>query len=106
MRKFCKAVILVASIWLSSQHTLCLLQFVSCCYVKDHEQKQLGVGKGLFGLSFHVTSIIEEGSEVKNLSRNLEAGTELEAMQESCLLACLPWYYISELGPPMSFINQ
>lgn len=54
------------------------------------------------GLHFLPHSIIE-GHEGRNFIRNLEAGTELEAIDESCLLACsqtlqLPFLHLAR--PP------
>lgn len=42
--------------------------------------------KDLFGLHFHV-SLISEASQ----GRNLESGTEADALEEGCLPACSSW---------------
>jgi hypothetical protein len=53
----------------------------------------VGVGAwGLSGLHFHITVHHQKGSgqELKQ-GRNLEAGTDAEAMEGWCSLACSPW---------------
>jgi hypothetical protein len=45
-------------------------------------------GKGLFSLLFHITVHHQRKSgQELNQNRNLEAGTNAEAMEEYCLLA-------------------
>jgi hypothetical protein len=57
--------------------------------VKRHDQSKLG-GKGLFGLHFHIAvhSPRKSGQELAQ-SRNLEAGTEAEAMEGVLLMGLL-----------------
>jgi hypothetical protein len=62
--------------------------------IKHYDQKQLGEERVYFILSLQSTV---EGSQ----GRNLEAGTEAEAMEECCFLACSSrLYYTTQDHPP------
>jgi hypothetical protein len=65
--------------------TMCLRIII--VVMKRHDQKQLGA-EGLFGLHLHiaVSSLKEVGTGTKT-GRNLEAGTDAEAMGGGCLCA-------------------
>lgn len=64
-----------------------------------------------------------KGSWTGTQDRILEEGTEMETMEECCLLVCSPWFVLpvfvynlqlptqggtihSDLGPPISVIDQ
>jgi hypothetical protein len=49
-------------------------------------------GKALFSLCFHITVHHQRQSGQELIqSRNLEAGTDAEVMEECCLLVCSLW---------------
>lgn len=60
-------------------------------YVKHRNQSHLWGNGAYFGLHFHV--IVQQGKAGQGLKtgRNLEAGTELETVEQGCLLACSSW---------------
>lgn len=60
---------------------------VSIAMMKHPDQKQLEEERVSLGLHF---SIRKSGQELKQ-GRNLKAGTDVEAMEECCLLACSSW---------------
>ena len=70
---------------------------VSIAVMKHHGQKASWEGKGLFGLHFCIAVHHQRkaGQELKQ-NRNLEAGTEAEAMEGSCLfpMACSACFLI------------
>lgn len=80
-------------------------------------------GEKMVSLEYSSQSqLIMKRSQGRNSSRNLESGTEVDAMEEHCLLGCSAWHYqpayttpdhlsrggttYSMLGPPTSIINQ
>ena len=52
---------------------------------RNDERKRLGWDKVYFAYISRLQSIIE-----RSQGRNLEAGTDVEAMEKCCLLACCP----------------
>lgn len=70
-------------------------RWFSCSHGKHHDQKQLAEEKAYLPY----TSISKEQG------RNLKAGTEEEAMEEHCLLACSSWVgqfaFLHNAGPPV-----
>jgi hypothetical protein len=68
----------------------CLSQgFYSC--TKLHDQEVSWGGKDLFSLYFHIAVHHQRksGLELKQV-RNLKAGYDVDAMEECCLLDCIP----------------
>lgn len=59
-----------------------------CCCGKDHDQKELGEHRVLFGLLIQSHSLLME-AKIDTKDINLEAGTEAEVMEKHCLMACL-----------------
>ena len=66
-----------------------VLDRVSIAAMKLHDQKASSRGKGLFSLYIGVYHQRKSGQELK-WSKILEAGTDAEAMEGFCLLACSP----------------
>jgi hypothetical protein len=69
-----------------------ILVRVAIAVMKHYDQSKLGrKGKDLFDLLFYIIvhHQMMSGQELKQ-DRNLETGTDEEAMQECCLLACIP----------------
>lgn len=63
--------------------------------------------RAYFSLLFHIT-VWQRGKSRNELKpdRNLKVGTETDAMEGHCLLACSACSVHSELGPPTFSINQ
>jgi hypothetical protein len=61
--------------------------------MKHHSQKQLGEDRVYLAYTF-TSLLIIKGSQDRNsdLGRNLKAGTDAEAMEGCCLLACFSWF--------------
>jgi hypothetical protein len=76
---------------------------VSVAVIKHSGQKKLGKERLYLAYTFSVQSIAE-GSQENNSGRNLEAGSEAEAMEECCFLAGFPWLgqlaFLDNLGSP------
>ena len=68
-----------------------ILGWVSIAVVKHHDQKQLGKKRFCFSIKFsgHTPSL--RGDRAGTQGRSLESGTEAEAVEEDCLLACSSW---------------
>ena len=82
---------------LSQPHPTTLVQIpalvrVTMAAKKQHDQKAKWGGKGLFNLYFLIATHYQKksGQELKQ-GRNLEAGTDAEAVEECCFLAWSPW---------------
>jgi hypothetical protein len=60
--------------------------------IRYQDQKLLGEEGVYFSLEFHITTYYgrKSGQEIK-LGRNLEAGSEVKAMEGRCCLACPSW---------------
>ena len=68
---------------------------VTLAMMKHHDQKQAGEERVYSAYTFLSPFIIEEGRD-----RNMEAGTDAEAVQGCCLSACSSWLAQPEdLGP-------
>ena len=69
-----------------------ILVSVSTAAMKHHGQEASCKKKGLFDLHFYITIHHQRkpGQEPKQ-GRNLEAGSDAEAVEECCLLTCSTW---------------
>ena len=70
---------------------ICLSQGFYPC-TKHHDQEASCGEKSLFSLHFHIAVLHQRKSGLElTQGRNLEAGTDAEAMEEFCLLDFFPW---------------
>jgi hypothetical protein len=71
---------------------VCVCVRVSIAVMKYHDHNASWEGKNLFVLYFHIVVSHQKKSGQKLMQdRNLEAGTDADATEGCCILACPSW---------------